>query len=79
MACNEYFSGRGSTLEAFTEILFSRNNDLCARYAIDINLRSAASESPIIESFRMQAEQAKTRHFQESIMSMMDLVINAKE
>lgn len=55
VVCGEQSAGKSSVLEALTEIPFPRNDNLCTRFATEIILHGASSNSltikviPVIE------------------------------
>jgi hypothetical protein len=45
VVCGDQSAGKSSVLEALTEIPFPRNDNLCTRYAIEIDLRRSDTDS----------------------------------
>ena len=77
VVCGDQSAGKSSVLEALTEIPFPRNDNLCTRFATEIILRRAASNSLTIkvipDSSRPTSEQAAIKAFKESIINLDEL------
>jgi len=77
VVCGDQSAGKSSVLEALTEIPFPRNDNLCTRFATEINLRRAPSDSLTIkiipDAKRPSNEQATIKAFQESITNFSEL------
>ena len=75
--CGDQSAGKSSVLEALTEIPFPRNDNLCTRYATEIILRRAATNSLTIkvipDTKRPAAEQTLIKAFNESITDFTEL------
>jgi GTPase SAR1 family protein len=71
VVCGDQSAGKSSVLEALTEIPFPRSDGLCTRYATEISLRNAATDSITIrvipDSNRPPSEQATIKAFERSI------------
>ncbi|KAK4691375.1 hypothetical protein P7C71_g5611, partial [Lecanoromycetidae sp. Uapishka_2] len=83
VVCGDQSAGKSSVLEALTEILFPRNDNLCTRFATEINLRRAPSDSLTIkiipDAKRSSDKQTAIKAFQESITNFAELprIMNA--
>ena len=77
VVCGDQSAGKSSVLEALTEIPFPRNDNLCTRFATEIILRRATSNSLTIkiipDTKRPAAEQSSLQAFSESITNFEDL------
>ncbi|KAF4637861.1 hypothetical protein G7Y89_g215 [Cudoniella acicularis] len=77
VVCGDQSAGKSSVLEAVTGIPFPRNDNLCTRYATEISLRLANTESISIrvipDAARPQAEQITIKAFEESITEFSEL------
>lgn len=77
VVCGDQSAGKSSVLEALTEIPFPRNDNLCTRFATEIILRRAPSDSLTIkiipDAKRPQSEQEKIKGFKESITDFQEL------
>lgn len=77
VVCGDQSAGKSSVLEALTEIPFPRNDNLCTRFATEIILRRAATNSLTIkiipDTKRPSSEQASIQAFQESITDFSEL------
>ena len=77
VVCGDQSAGKSSVLEALTEIPFPRNDNLCTRFATEIILRRAPSDSLTIKIIpdikRPQSEQEKIKAFKESITDFYEL------
>ena len=77
VVCGDQSAGKSSVLEALTEIPFPRNDNLCTRFATEIILRRAATNSLTIkiipDTKRPSNEQMSIQAFQESITDFSDL------
>lgn len=77
VVCGDQSAGKSSVLEALTEIPFPRNDNLCTRFATEIILRRATTDSLTIkvipDTERPGLEQESIRTFQESITNFSDL------
>ncbi|KAI9048411.1 hypothetical protein LZ554_007247 [Drepanopeziza brunnea f. sp. 'monogermtubi'] len=77
VVCGDQSSGKSSVLEALTEIPFPRNDNLCTRFATEISLRRANTESLTIKvnpaSTRPAAEQESIKKFTEVITNFSEL------
>ena len=77
VVCGDQSAGKSSVLEALTEIPFSRNDNLCTRFATEIILRRATTNSlnikviPDIE--RPASEQEPIKALKESITDFNEL------
>ena len=77
VVCGDQSAGKSSVLEALTEIPFPRNDNLCTRFATEIILRRAATNSLTIkvipDAERPSSEQGSINAFQESITDFGEL------
>ena len=77
VVCGDQSSGKSSVLEALTEIPFPRNDNLCTRFATEIILRRATTNSLTIkvipDTQRPASEQALIKAFEESITDFTEL------
>ncbi|MCJ1281197.1 hypothetical protein MMC26_000515 [Xylographa opegraphella] len=77
VVCGDQSAGKSSVLEALTEIPFPRNDNLCTRFATEIILRRAPSDSLTIrvipDDQRPSAEQESINAFNESISDFSEL------
>jgi len=77
VVCGEQSAGKSSVLEALTEIPFPRNDNLCTRFATEIILHRASSNSLTIkvipDSDRPASEQESIKAFAESITNFGEL------
>ncbi|KAI9844695.1 MAG: hypothetical protein M1837_005437 [Sclerophora amabilis] len=77
VVCGDQSAGKSSVLEALTEIPFPRNDNLCTRFATEIILRRAASESITIkvlpDSERPGNERDAIESFTETISDFSEL------
>jgi len=77
VVCGEQSAGKSSVLEALTEILFPRNDNLCTRFATEIILHRVSSNSltikVILDSDRPASEQESIKAFVESITNFGEL------
>jgi GTPase SAR1 family protein len=77
VVCGDQSAGKSSVLEALTEIPFPRNDNLCTRFATEISLRRAPSNSLTIKVIpgdnRSAAEKKAIQKFEESISNFDDL------
>ena len=71
VVCGDQSAGKSSVLEALTEIPFPRNDNLCTRYATEIDLRRGPINTLIIrvipDDNRPAAEKDAIRAFEEFI------------
>ena len=79
VVCGDQSAGKSSVLEALTEIPFPRNDNLCTRFATEIILRRATSDSLTIKVIpddkRPSGEQETMKAFSESISDFSDLPV----
>ena len=79
VVCGDQSAGKSSVLEALTEIPFPRNDNLCTRFATEIILRRANTDSLKVKLIpdpnRPFDEQAKIKDFEESIINFDQLPI----
>jgi GTPase SAR1 family protein len=77
VVCGDQSAGKSSVLEALTEIPFPRSDNLCTRFATEIILRRAPSDSLTIKVIpdeqRPVHEQNNIKAFEESITDFEDL------
>lgn len=77
VVCGDQSAGKSSVLEALTEIPFPRNDNLCTRFATEIILRRANTDTLTIKIIpdpqRPAAEQIKIKEFKESITDFDEL------
>lgn len=77
VVCGDQSAGKSSVLEALTEIPFPRNDNLCTRYATEIHLRRAVSESLTIrvipDQARSSVERASINSFEQTITDFSEL------
>ena len=77
VVCGDQSAGKSSVLEALTEIPFPRNDNLCTRFATEIVLRRANTNSLTIkiipDSKRPANEQTPFKAFKESITNFVEL------
>jgi hypothetical protein len=77
VVCGDQSAGKSSVLEAVTGIAFPRDDNLCTRYATEIIMRRAASESLTIKVIpsaeRSSQEQEIIKAFSESITDFDDI------
>lgn len=77
VVCGDQSAGKSSVLEALTEIPFPRNDNLCTRFATEIILRRAATNSLTVkvipDATRPTTEQASIKAFTESITDFAQL------
>ncbi|CZS99270.1 related to Mx2 protein (GTPase protein) [Rhynchosporium agropyri] len=77
VVCGDQSAGKSSVLEALTEIPFPRSDNLCTRFATEISLRRANTESLTIkvnpDSSRPTSEQETIKKFEESITDFSQL------
>ena len=77
VVCGDQSAGKSSVLEALTEIPFPRNDNLCTRFATEIILRRAPSDSIAIKVIpddqRPSTEQDSIKAFNESISNFSEL------
>ncbi|KAE9982197.1 hypothetical protein EG328_011109 [Venturia inaequalis] len=77
VVCGDQSAGKSSVLEALTEIPFPRNDNLCTRFATEINLRRGATDSLTLklipDSDRPDNEKALISSFKENITDFQDL------
>ncbi len=77
VVCGDQSAGKSSVLEALTEVPFPRNDNLCTRFATEIILRRATSDTITIkvipDAERPQAERDHIESFQESISDFEEL------
>ncbi|KAG0647027.1 Interferon-induced GTP-binding Mx1 [Hyphodiscus hymeniophilus] len=77
VVCGDQSAGKSSVLEALTEIPFPRNDNLCTRFATEISLRRASTNSLIIkvipDDTRPDLEKASIKDFKEAITDFDDL------
>lgn len=77
VVCGDQSAGKSSVLEALTEIPFPRNDNLCTRFATEIILHRATTESLTIkvipDTSRPAAEQDSIRGFKETITDFKEL------
>ena len=75
--CGDQSAGKSSVLEALTEIPFPRNDNLCTRFATEIILRRATTNSLTIkvipDTSRPATEQESIARFTESIIDFNEL------
>ena len=73
VVCGDQSAGKSSVLEALTEIPFPRNDNLCTRFATEIILRRANTNSLKVKLIpdpkRPFDEQEKIKDFEESIIN----------
>ena len=83
VVCGDQSAGKSSCLEALSEIPFPQNDNLCTRFATEISLRRATTNSLTIkiipDSKRPAGEKASIKAFQESITDFEQLpgIMNA--
>lgn len=79
VVCGDQSAGKSSVLEALTEIPFPRNDNLCTRFATEIILRRATTNSLTIkvipDTNRPTAEQDSIKGFKASISNFDELPI----
>ena len=77
VVCGDQSAGKSSVLEALTEIPFPRNDNLCTRFATEIILRRATTNSLTIrvipDTERKSQEQDSIKAFKESITNFDEL------
>ena len=77
VVCGDQSAGKSSVLEAFTEIPFPRNENLCTRFATEIILRRATTDSLAIKIIpsgqRPDVERAALKAFNKTITDFKDL------
>lgn len=77
VVCGDQSAGKSSVLEALTEIPFPRNDNLCTRFATEIILGRAATNSLTIkiipDTKRPSSQQATIQAFKESITDFSEL------
>jgi len=77
VVCGDQSAGKSSVLEALTEIPFPRSDNLCTRYATEIILRRAVTDSLTIrvipDSDRSAAEKESINSFKAVITNFGDL------
>ncbi|TGO54665.1 hypothetical protein BELL_1502g00010 [Botrytis elliptica] len=77
VVCGDQSAGKSSVLEALTEIPFPRSDNVCTRFATEIILRRANTESITVkvipDSSRSADEQAKIRAFVQTITNFDEL------
>ncbi|KAI0199197.1 interferon-induced GTP-binding protein Mx [Astrocystis sublimbata] len=77
VVCGDQSAGKSSLLEALTEIPFPRNDNLCTRFATEINLRCEPTEKLTIKvipnSSRSAEEQKTINAFSKSISDFDEL------
>ena len=77
VVCGDQSAGKSSVLEALTEIPFPRNDNLCTRFATEIILRRAVTNSltikVIADTKRPSNEQEAIGAFEESITNFDEL------
>ena len=77
VVCGDQSAGKSSVLEALTEIPFPRNDNLCTRFATEIILRRATTNSLTIrvipDTERNSQEQESIKAFKESITNFDEL------
>ena len=77
VACGDQSSGKSSVMEALTGVPFPRSDNLCTRYATEINLRRGNNDQPIIrvtpDEKRPSNEKEHINSFNESINDFGDL------
>ncbi|OBT39084.1 hypothetical protein VE00_09921 [Pseudogymnoascus sp. WSF 3629] len=77
VVCGDQSAGKSSVLEALTEIPFPRNDNLCTRYATEIDLRRGEVNSLTIkvipDDTRPAAEKEAIREFHETITDFSQL------
>ncbi|KAK0109260.1 hypothetical protein ONS96_003082 [Cadophora gregata f. sp. sojae] len=77
VVCGDQSAGKSSVLEALTEIPFPRNDNLCTRFATEISLRRANTESLTIkvnpDNSRPALEKEAIKKFEESITDFSQL------
>ncbi|KAF2190472.1 GTP-binding protein [Zopfia rhizophila CBS 207.26] len=77
VVCGDQSSGKSSVLEAITEIPFPRKENLCTRFATEIVLRRASTDTISItitpDKLRPTPEQGKLRAFKKSIKEFSQL------
>jgi GTPase SAR1 family protein len=77
VVCGDQSAGKSSVLEALTRIPFPRNDNLCTRFATEISLRRAATDTLTIkvlpDDSRSSVEKLKIKSFVESITNFDDL------
>ncbi|KAK6440516.1 hypothetical protein LTR95_003253 [Oleoguttula sp. CCFEE 5521] len=71
VVCGDHSSGKSSVLEAITQVPFPRKENLCTRYATEINLRRALTDTIttriIPDQSRPEEERTKLSAFNETI------------
>ncbi|KAI1767725.1 P-loop containing nucleoside triphosphate hydrolase protein [Hypoxylon sp. FL1150] len=77
VVCGDQSSGKSSVLEAMTEIPFPRSDNLCTRFATEINLRREADDKLTVRVIpdpnRPSNEQETIKAFCQSITDFEDL------
>ena len=77
VVCGDQSAGKSSVLEALTEIPFPRNENLCTRFATEIILRRATTDSLAIKIIpntkRPDVERATLKAFNKSITNFDEL------
>ena len=77
VVCGNQSSGKSSVLEALTEVPFPRNDNLCTRFATEINLRRGTVDSLrlsiIPDENRSAAEKATIKAFSATIADFAEL------
>lgn len=66
VVCNDQSVGKSSVLEMLTEIPFSRNDNLCTRFATEIILRRATSDAITIKVISDHERSNEERNFIEA-------------
>ncbi|KAE8453918.1 hypothetical protein EG329_007694 [Mollisiaceae sp. DMI_Dod_QoI] len=73
VVCGDQSAGKSSVLEAITRVPFPRNEGLCTRYATEISLRRAASQSLTI---KIIPDKARTFAEQERLKGFVQFITN---
>ncbi|TLD36907.1 dynamin family protein-like protein [Venturia nashicola] len=77
VVCGDQSAGKSSVLEALTEIPFPRSDNLCTRFATEINLRRTTEDrltlKLIPDAGRPASEQERVKAFSESITDLQEL------
>lgn len=79
VVCGDQSSGKSSVLEALTRIRFPTSDNLCTRFATEINLRREAEESLTVRIVphegRDEGQKAKITAFKETIPDLEELPV----
>ncbi|KAI9850445.1 MAG: hypothetical protein M1838_005657 [Thelocarpon superellum] len=76
VVCGDQSAGKSSVLEALTEIPFPRDDNLCTRFATEIILRRAVSESITI---KVIPDETRPKNEKESIRAFAETITNFEQ